>query len=264
MAKKETLGDGKCVICDDDAPNGLVCKKHWKDITAYIDEHDFPDDSKIRARYSNVKRKLVDETDTYKKTKLLTELIALTYIEDDEYEYSEDEDNLIDMIEEDIYDAIKSNSNSTNKYNKNNFKGYDEKVIIGKDVIEAESGDTRKKWETSFRCKDGHYVRSKAEMLIDNFLYDNNLLHAYEKKPFLTEENEIDKKRTSDFYLPKGKVYIEFWGLETQKYKESKELKTALYKRNNLKLIELEDNDIKNLEDVLTVKLAKNGIIIND
>ena len=263
MAKKEILGNGKCIICNNNAPNGLVCKDHWSGVKSYMKNHKFSDDTRIRKRYSNVKRKLVDETNADTKILLLIELIALAYIEDNQYIYSQDRDNLIDMIEEDIYDAIKSNTKQPAKIINRVSKSYDEKVIIGKDV-EEESGDTRKRWEAGFRCKDGHYVRSKGEMLIDNFLYDKNLLHAYEKKPFLTEENEVDKKRTSDFYLPKGKIYIEFWGLETKSYKESRELKTVLYEKNKLKLIELEDSDIKNLEDILTLKLAKQGVRVDD
>ena len=65
----------------------------------------------------------------------------------------------------------------------------------------------REKFEAKHRTKDGHYVRSRAEMLIDNALYDYGLVHAYEKK--LSIEEEV----YTDFYLPNGKVYIEFWGV---------------------------------------------------
>ena len=48
---------------------------------------------------------------------------------------------------------------------------------------------------------------SKAEMLIDNWLYMAEIVHAYERK--LPIEEDV----YCDFYIPKGKVYIEYWGM---------------------------------------------------
>jgi hypothetical protein len=113
----------------------------------------------------------------------------------------------------------------------------------------------RDKFEAKHRTKDGHYVRSRAEVIIDDTLYDYGLVHAYEKK--IPIEEEI----YTDFYLPNGKVYIEFWGLETDpKYSERKKKKLEIYKKYDLKLIELTDNDILNLDDHLPKKLLKFGI----
>jgi hypothetical protein len=65
----------------------------------------------------------------------------------------------------------------------------------------------------------------------------------------------------SDFYLPDGKVYIEFWGLENdQKYLDRKKKKIEFYKKNDIPLIELNDNDILNLDDHLPKKLKPYGI----
>jgi hypothetical protein len=47
-------------------------------------------------------------------------------------------------------------------------------------------------------------VRSRAEVLIDNWLYMQGIVHAYERRLPIEEECYCD------FYLPKG-VYIEFW-----------------------------------------------------
>ena len=38
--------------------------------------------------------------------------------------------------------------------------------------------DFRKKWEAKYRCSDGHYVRSKNEALVDNWLYRHNICHC--------------------------------------------------------------------------------------
>lgn len=63
----------------------------------------------------------------------------------------------------------------------------------------------REKFEAKHRTTDGHFVRSKAEMLIDNWLYMAEIVHAYERK-LPIEENVY-----SDFYIPTGKIYVEYW-----------------------------------------------------
>jgi hypothetical protein len=123
----------------------------------------------------------------------------------------------------------------------------------GSSTIQFE--DVRLKFEAKLRTQDGHYVRSKAEMIIDNTLYQYGLVHAYERKL------PIDEEVLSDFYLPAGKVYIEYWGLETdQKYLERKQKKLEIYKKHEIPLIELNDHDISNLDDHLPKKLLKFGI----
>jgi hypothetical protein len=117
------------------------------------------------------------------------------------------------------------------------------------------SNNFREKFEAKHRTKDGHFVRSRAEVIIDNTLYDYELVHAYEKK--LPIEEEV----YTDFYLPKAKVYIEYWGLENDpKYLERKKKKLEIYQKYDLKLIELNDEDIQNLDDHLPKKLLKFGI----
>jgi len=117
------------------------------------------------------------------------------------------------------------------------------------------SNNFRDKFESKHRTKDGHFVRSRAEVIIDDTLYDYGLVHAYEKKV------PIEEELYTDFYLPNGKVYIEFWGMESDpKYLERKKIKLEIYKKYDLKLIELDDNDIANLDDHLPKKLLKYGI----
>ncbi|MDN3679227.1 glycerol kinase [Vibrio tapetis subsp. quintayensis] len=104
----------------------------------------------------------------------------------------------------------------------------------------------RQKFEAKYRTADGHYVRSKQEMLIDNWLYMTGLVHAYERK--LPIEQEV----YSDFYLPKGQIYIEFFAqqLDTEQEKE-KQTKLALYQQFGLHLIELNEEDIEHLDAVM-------------
>jgi len=113
----------------------------------------------------------------------------------------------------------------------------------------------RDKFEAKHRTADGHYVRSRAEMLIDNWLYMSEIVHAYERKL------PIEEELYCDFYLPVGKVYIEYWGMENdEKYLDRKKVKLDIYNKYGFKLIELEDADIQNLDDILPKKLLKFGI----
>ena len=119
----------------------------------------------------------------------------------------------------------------------------------------ADELEFRQKFQATHRAKDGHYVRSKSELLINNWLYDSEVLHAYERK--LPVEEDV----YSDFYIPSGKVYIEYWGYEEDsKYLSRKEKKREIYKKYDLKLIELTDKQVQNLDDTLPRLLLEFGI----
>ncbi|MFX0071163.1 MAG: hypothetical protein ACFFAO_08740 [Candidatus Hermodarchaeota archaeon] len=103
---------------------------------------------------------------------------------------------------------------------------------------------------SSFKCLDGHIVKSKGELIIDNFLYTNGIDHIY--------ENTIKVKGSSikyDWYLPGYEIYIEYWGYYGKEYMNRKEEKIKLYKQGKLSLISIEDvmfTDIySNLKDSL-------------
>ena len=118
--------------------------------------------------------------------------------------------------------------------------------------------DKLDKFKPTHRAMDGHWVRSKAEGLIDNWLYMSGIVHAYER--LLPIEEEL----YCDFYIPAGKVYIEFWGLENDpKYKERKEKKKEIYKKYGFNLIELNDQHIQNLDDYLPKMLLKFNVIVD-
>ena len=131
------------------------------------------------------------------------------------------------------------------------------KVLLEPKEEKEEEKDFRVKFPATHRTKDGHFVRSKAEMIIDDWLYSENIVHAYEKRLPVIEDVY------SDFYLPQGKIYIEFWGLENDpKYNARKEQKKDIYKKYNLNLIELTDKEVTKLDDILPQMLLKYGINI--
>lgn len=132
------------------------------------------------------------------------------------------------------------------------FKGAEQKQ---KPPEEKGPVEFREKFEAKLRTTDGHFVRSKAEMLIDNWLYMAEIVHAYERK--LPIEEDV----YSDFYIPTGKVYIEYWGYEEdEKYLKRKQQKIDIYKKYGFNLIEICDKEVQNLDDHLPRLLLKFGI----
>lgn len=119
-----------------------------------------------------------------------------------------------------------------------------------------------KTYPAEIKTLDGHFVRSKSEMIIDNFLYINNIIHAYERKLPISENVYCD------FYIPASKgrpngVYIEYWGIESNpKYLFRKEEKLKIYNKYQFQLIELIDDEMQNIEEILTQKLMNFGITI--
>ncbi|MDC8004088.1 hypothetical protein POV27_08485 [Aureisphaera galaxeae] len=136
-------------------------------------------------------------------------------------------------------------------------KSYDDSAMNSAKPV-YETDEFRKKHEAKYRTQDGHRVRSRAEAMIDDYLYSNGVAHAYERRL-----PGIDEEVISDFYIPAGKVFIEFWGMEdNEKYKERKKRKLEIYADNNFNLIEMNDKDIEAIDDVLPRKLKKFGVNI--
>jgi len=113
----------------------------------------------------------------------------------------------------------------------------------------------RQKFEAKHRTLDGHYVRSTGELLIDNWLYLAGVMHAYQR-PLPIEENIM-----SDFYLPAGKVYIQYWGTDHGDTPLREQEKTRkLYVEHQFNLIEICSEDVNKLDEVLPEKLRMFGI----
>lgn len=109
----------------------------------------------------------------------------------------------------------------------------------------------RERFPTILRTEDGHRVRSRGEVIIDNWLYHQGIVHAYERRV------PVEEDLLCDFYIPMGQCYIEYWGLQEEAYRDRKEEKLRLYKRYSKKLIELFDDDINDIDDALPAKLLK-------
>lgn len=151
---------------------------------------------------------------------------------------------------------ILSNKSFLNSMDAATGKSYEKNE--GNDATFHDTDEFRRKHEAKYRTQDGHRVRSRAEAMIDDYLYNNGVAHAYERRL-----PGIDEEVLSDFYIPTGKVFIEFWGMEeNEKYAARKAKKLEIYADNNFNLIELTDRDIEAIDDVLPRKLKKFGVNI--
>ena len=130
--------------------------------------------------------------------------------------------------------------------------------ILASEEVEKEATQTvglNGKLEASYLSLDGHAVGSRAEVLVDNWLYLAEVVHAYKRRL------PIEEEAYCGFYLPTGKAYIEFWGMESDpNYLSHKHVKKEIYAKHGLNLIELTEKDVLNLDEILPKKLLKFGI----
>jgi hypothetical protein len=127
-------------------------------------------------------------------------------------------------------------------------------ILESTKVPVKEEKDFRKAFPANYLCNDGHNVRSISEALIDNWLYEHDIAHAYERKV------PIEEEMYCDFYIKRCNCYVEFWGLEDKKYGNRKAKKIELYEKYTIRLIQLNSEDIKRLDDVFPQRLRKFGI----
>jgi hypothetical protein len=107
-----------------------------------------------------------------------------------------------------------------------------------------------------YLTEDGHFVRSHGELIIDNWLFRNNILHAYEYR--IQKGMNFVK---CDFYLPQYEIFIEYWGMiGNSNYNSRRKEKVQFYNKANLKLLELFPVDVTMLSEVLRPKLAAYGV----
>lgn len=105
---------------------------------------------------------------------------------------------------------------------------------------------------SKYRCLDGHLVRSKGELIIDNYLYFLGISHNYEKI-VLIRGNKVK----CDWFLLKYNIYIEYWGYSGKKYIKRKEEKLKLYRKAKLKLISIENWMFSDIYSNINKKLEK-------
>jgi hypothetical protein len=98
--------------------------------------------------------------------------------------------------------------------------------------------------EDKILCEDGDIVKSKSEMVIDNFFFRNNIRHIYEKKIL---------GMLCDWYLIDYDIYVEFIGLQNEEYILKNNKKIKKYNRNGLKVIQIYNYNLRDLNSILEI-----------
>lgn len=105
----------------------------------------------------------------------------------------------------------------------------------------------------SLIAKDGHSCDSVSEVIIDDWLFKNNIFHK-------REQAYPEGRYTCDFFI--NGVFIEFFGLAnafsiTPNYSKIIKKKRILCRKHSILLIELYEKDLRNLKQALGKKLEQ-------
>ncbi|MDP6631120.1 MAG: hypothetical protein QGH42_11500 [Kiritimatiellia bacterium] len=115
--------------------------------------------------------------------------------------------------------------------------------------------ETQVEINKTVEARDGTLVQSRGEKRIAEWLASHGLAYRYDTKYRIIAEFQI----RPDFYLPELDVYIEYWGLNTPKYKMSMYKKQMLYQQEGKRLISVYPRDLADLDGLLSSKLHLYG-----
>ncbi len=162
-----------------------------------------------------------------------------------------------------IKEAVQSFDNVINQNksyeNKEGIALFDEiKREKGVQIKASEIMDRSDNSEPTFRTKTGHLVRTRAEVEIANFLFDNNILFQYNTVATWADKDDF---RTS-FYIPKFDLYIDHHPYDYLKeYQKVMKAKIKQYEKHKKKNIYITSEEEKNIEEALKVKMKPYAIL---
>lgn len=135
--------------------------------------------------------------------------------------------------------------------------GYARDRRVGNEMDRLEE-DFRQRYPKEIHCADGHDVRSRGEYMIDEWLSAHIVKHDYERLTNIPEHLIPDFTVYTDDGHP---VFIEFWGmLDNPDYVQRRLRKCEVYHRHRCELIELYDDDLKNLDFCLRANLKAHNV----
>ena len=156
-----------------------------------------------------------------------------------------------------IKDAVESFDNvisiNKNYENKEAITLFDEiKREKGIQVKASELRDRGDSLEPNFKTKTGHLVKARAEMMIANFLFDNNLLFQYNAVATWADKDDF----RASFYIPKLDLYIDHHPYDYLKeYQKIMKAKIKQYEKHKKKSIFVTSEDEKNIEETMRLKM---------
>ena len=162
-----------------------------------------------------------------------------------------------------IKEAVQSFDNvinlNKNYENKEAISLFDEiKREKGIQVKASEIMERMESGEPSFRTKTGHLVRTRAEMEIANFLFDNSLLFQYNAVATWADKDDF----RASFYIPKFDLYIDHHPYDYLKeYQKTMKTKIKQYEKHKKKHVYITSEDEKNIEEVIKLKMKPYAIL---
>ncbi len=111
--------------------------------------------------------------------------------------------------------------------------------------------ETKVEDQKTIRVCDGTLVQSDGEKRIAEWLAAHGIAYRYDARLRIIEGFQI----RPDFYLPEYDIFIEYWGLDTPRYKAGMYLKQDLYLYAGKKLISIYPEDKGRIGDILSQKL---------
>ncbi len=156
-----------------------------------------------------------------------------------------------------IKEAVQSFDNvinlNKNYENKESIPLFDE--IRKEKGVAAKASELMERADSSdpnFKTKTGHLVRTRAEMDVANFLFDNNLLFQYNTVATWADKDDF---RVS-FYIPKLDLYIDHHPYDYLKeYQKVMKVKIKQYEKHKKKNIYITSEDEKNIQEAIKLKL---------
>lgn len=126
-------------------------------------------------------------------------------------------------------------------------------VCFDHTATERRNKETRIEDQKRIRTLDGTLVQSDGERRIAEWLNAHAITYRYDARLRIIEGFQI----RPDFYLPEYDVYIEYWGMDTPRYKAGMYLKQDLYMHAGKRLISLYPVDKLRLDQTLGEKLKR-------
>lgn len=235
-----------CIVCGAKSYGKPQCRECWDYSVMYShsldEEYSYRVNRKcLNSLFKDELKKLRKADNEEKRKHLCNGLIGIGLFEKDYYENAK-------LLEKAYEEIEKHNSGLSD----------------GNSDCDDEN-DFRKKYPCTYNCQDGHYVRSRDERTIDDYLYTKaKLLHAYEPKFRLTEEEQKLCKSMNlktdcffpDFYIPEYNLYLEYFGQNDESYKAKTDLKIKIFSERkdiNFGYLTYKDSNVllDRLEDIL-------------
>lgn len=152
--------------------------------------------------------------------------------------------------------VININKNYENKENISLFD--DIKREKGIQVKASEILERGESLEPIFKTKTGHQVKTRAEMMIANFLFDNNLLFQYNTMATWADKDDF----RASFYVPKLDLYIDHHPYDyIKEYQKVMKAKIKEYDKHKKRHVYLTSEDERNIEESLRLKLKPYAIL---